>query len=161
MRLYIRIKERPSFRIYLCYVTRGTRATRLEARGWVTIDDLWMIAERVWWLNGRATRRDRGMCGRVEYSRVQFRRISHITASSGPDATVLRACNGPYVRAVRRMHRCYSVLSRLSAIDRAKCAELTRRARDFVTTESSTYLLLPLQEPTNATRAVISRVNAT
>lgn len=67
------------FHIYLCYVARGTRATRLEDRGWVTIDDLWTIAERVWWLNGRATRRD--WCTDVEYSRVQFRRISRITAS--------------------------------------------------------------------------------
>lgn len=49
------------FHIYLCYVTRGTRATRLEDRGRVTIDDLWTIrGERVWWLNGRTTRRDSG-----------------------------------------------------------------------------------------------------
>lgn len=31
------------FHIYLCYVTRGTRATRLEDRGRVTIDDVWTI----------------------------------------------------------------------------------------------------------------------
>lgn len=36
-----------TLRIYLCYVTRGTRATRLEDRGWVTIDDLWAIARSV------------------------------------------------------------------------------------------------------------------
>lgn len=48
--------------------------------------------------------------------------------------------------------------SSLHAIDRAKCAELTRRARDFVTTEASTT---SFPRATNATRAVISRVNAT
>lgn len=72
------------------------------------------------------------------------------------------ACNGPRAlfAACTAAIRCRQPgeLSSLHIIDRAKCAELTRRARDFVTTEASTT---SFPRATNATRAVTSRVNAT
>lgn len=145
------------FRIYLCYVTRGTRATRLGDRGWATIDDLWTIA---WSVSGglMAELHDAATgASDVEYSRVQFRRISlalrdwpatvlrhvMVRARCSPHAPLFGAASRRLRHRPHQMHR----------ID-IPCAWLRYEACATSFPRSATTRR-------DATRAVISRVNAT